>query len=100
MGNSIMNNRGYTDPLPAVKSFTITPSDSNDQLASTLPNSQTPRSIAFRVYVGTTGNVSVICAQDTTATIFVGVPAGTVLPVLVTRVKSTSTTASNLVGLY
>lgn len=51
------------------------------------------------VYVGTTGNVRVLTAQGDDVT-FNNVPAGGVLPVQVIRVYSTSTTATNLVGIY
>lgn len=100
MGDSKINNRGFTDVMPAAKAFVITPSDANDQLASTLPNSQTKRSTAFMVYVGGAGNVSVICAADSSAVTFIAPPVGSVLPVLVTRVMTTNTTATNLVGMY
>lgn len=51
------------------------------------------------VYVGTTGNVKVNTAQGDTVT-FTGVPAGAVIPVQVTRVWATGTTASNMVRIY
>ena len=51
------------------------------------------------VYVGGAGNV-VIVTPNFNAVTFVGVPAGTVLPVKAVRVNSTSTTATSLVGLY
>ena len=100
MGESKINNRGFTDVLPAAKAFSVTPSDSNDQLASSLPNSQTKRSTAFMVYVGGAGNISGVLAGDTAAVTFTGVPVGTVLPVLFTRINATGTTATALVGLY
>lgn len=100
MGDSKINNRGFTDVMPAAKAFAITPSDSNDQLVSSLPNSQTKRSTAFMVYVGGAGNVSVVCVGDTAATLFTAPPVGSTLPVLVTRVMATNTTATALVGMY
>jgi hypothetical protein len=51
------------------------------------------------VYVGSTGNVRVLTAQGDDVT-FSNVPAGAVLPVQVIRVYSTSTTATNLIGIY
>lgn len=51
------------------------------------------------VYVGSTGNVRVLTAQGDDVT-FNNVPAGAVLPVQVIRVYATSTTATNLVGIY
>lgn len=100
MGESKINNRGYTDVMPAAKAFAITTSDSNDQLESTILNSRTKRSIAFMVYVGSTGDVSVVCADDGSSVVFKAVPTGTTLPVLVRRVNAAGTTASQLVGMY
>lgn len=51
-----------------------------------------------RVYVGTTGNLSLDVENGGTVT-FVAVQAGTVLPVRTVRVRATGTTASNIVGL-
>jgi hypothetical protein len=48
-------------------------------------------------YVGTTGAVSVITAGGTTVT-FPSVPAGAVIPLRVQTIRSTGTTASNIVG--
>lgn len=52
------------------------------------------------LYVGGAGNVSVIAVDDSAAVTFVGVPAGAVLPIRVKRVRSTGTTATNIVNLY
>ncbi len=51
------------------------------------------------IYVGGIGNVVAVWVDGTTAT-FVGVPAGTILPIRVKRINSTSTTATNLLALY
>lgn len=50
------------------------------------------------LYVGTEGNVAVRTAGQDTVT-FVAVPAGTILPVVIDKLLSTGTTASNIVGL-
>lgn len=52
------------------------------------------------LYIGGTGDVAVKCAGSSTAVTFVGVPAGTILPVRATQVMSTNTTATNIVALY
>lgn len=73
---------------PAARGAAVTPSDS------------TP--VRFRaLYIGGTGDVSVLFAEDTndTAVVLAAVPAGTVLPIVVKRVRSTGTTATNIVGL-
>lgn len=52
---------------------------------------------AFGLYVGTTGDVAVTTAKGNNVT-FVGVPAGTIIPIAVSKVLSTGTGASNIVG--
>jgi hypothetical protein len=72
----------------AAASFAITKHDTTD--------------FAFYVrgiYVGGAGDVVVVNPDGSTCT-FVGVPAGTILPVKARRVNSTSTTATSMVGLY
>lgn len=55
--------------------------------------------VNFRsLYVGTTGNVAVTMKNGQVVT-FPGVPAGMILPIVVTKVMATNTTASNIVGL-
>jgi hypothetical protein len=51
------------------------------------------------VWVGGVGNVKVNMVGGGTVT-FIGVPTGTLLPVMVTRIWSTGTTATNLVELF
>lgn len=50
------------------------------------------------LYVGGNGNIKVITARNHTVT-FVGISAGTILPVSVKRVFATDTTATNIIGL-
>jgi hypothetical protein len=64
------------------------------------------------IYVGVTGNISVIMTDidlsataDATAAqaadvIFLNVSAGTVLPIQVNRILSTGTTSTNILALY
>ena len=52
------------------------------------------------IYVGSFGNLTVDMADGGSSILFVGVQGGTVLPIQVTRVYSTGTTATNMVGLY
>ncbi len=51
------------------------------------------------LYVGIGGNVNVDTVGGQTSVLFQGVPAGSILPVQVIRVRSTSTTASGCVIL-
>ena len=51
------------------------------------------------LYVGGTGSVSVVTIGNDIATFF-AVPAGTTLPIQVLKLRSTSTTATNIVALW
>lgn len=51
------------------------------------------------VYVGVAGDVVVVFLNDATAT-FVGVPAGSILPVNAKRINAVSTTATTMLALY
>jgi hypothetical protein len=51
------------------------------------------------LYVGGAGNVSVVTIGNDVATFF-GVPAGTTLPIQVIKLRSTSTSATNIVALW
>jgi len=75
-----------TRPAEGVEA--VTPSD-----ATNLTNN------ARGLYVGVTGNVSVVTITGDTA-VFVGVPAGSIIPLRIKRVNSTSTTATDMVALY
>lgn len=71
-----------------------------EQFFAITPHDSTNFSFTVRgIYVGVTGNVVAVNEAGTAVT-FIGVPAGTILPVYANRVNSTSTTASSLVGLY
>jgi hypothetical protein len=52
------------------------------------------------LWVGGAGDVAVIFTGDTAAVTLAGVAAGTMLPVQVTKVMSTNTTATSIVALY
>ena len=73
---------------PADNAAAVTPSDSTD-LAFT----------SRALYVGGAGNIvcTMLGGGDVT---FAAVPAGSILPVRVTRVKATSTTATSIINLY
>lgn len=76
---------------PGMNAATVTPSD-------VAPLAVTTRG----VYVGGTGNISVIMSGDATATpvIFNAVQAGTLLPIRVTAIKSTNTTATLITAVW
>ena len=64
----------------------VTPHDSNTISPST-------------IYVGTTGDVAVRPEVGGNTVVFVGVPAGSVIPCRVIGVNSTDTTADDLVAV-
>jgi hypothetical protein len=68
----------------ASDAFAITPSDATTQRA-------------YALYVGGAGNVAVKTEDGTTLT-FAGAQAGMILPLRVTQVLSTGTTATNILG--
>jgi hypothetical protein len=72
---------------PAGRAFAVTPNDSTDLTT-----------FARALFIGTAGAVSVVTVGGDTVT-FAGLPSGSVLPVRVARVRSTGTTATNIVGL-
>lgn len=76
---------------PASGAYAVTPNDSTN-----LPTA------ARALYIGGAGNVALLPSRDTPAAspvVFVGVPAGTILPCSAVRVKATDTTATNIVAL-
>ena len=72
---------------PANHGFTVTPSDAT-------PLAETCRAL----YVGSAGDIAVTMASGASLS-FVGLGAGTVLPVRVSAVLATGTTASNILAL-
>ena len=78
-----LNGRGN-----AYKAVAVTPNDSADLT-----------DVGAAIYVGGDGDLRVKMASGDIVT-FSGVVAGTVLPILVDRVYSTSTTATNILALY
>jgi hypothetical protein len=79
------------------------PTFANDQVAKTLsvitPDDGADLADFGLVYVGTGGNLVVVAAGDPDGTNITlsNVPSGTLLPILIKRVRATSTTATNLV---
>ena len=68
-------------------------------MAAITPHASTVIPRTRGIYVGVSGNVEVIDSDGTT-TVFTAVPAGVILPVMVTRVLAANTTATNLVALW
>lgn len=72
----------------AQRAAAVTPNDSTD--LATYPAS---------LFIGGTGDVKVDMLNGGTVT-FVNIPDGTFLPILVKRVYSTGTDATNIIALY
>lgn len=72
---------------PATHGFAVSPSDSG-------PLEEITRAL----YVGTVGDIALTLSSGATVTL-ANVPAGTVLPIRVSAVKATGTTAGHIVGL-
>lgn len=72
----------------ARKAFAITPNDNADLATFTRG-----------LYVGVSGDVSVILIDDSAAVTFVGLAAGIVHPIAAKRVRSSATTATSIVGV-
>lgn len=87
-----MGGQGIMDKVPsgpATSGRTITISDT------------TLYSPPFRgVYVGGTGDLVVMMAQDSVAVPFKAVPAGSMLPICVSQILSSGTTATFIVGVF
>ncbi len=67
--------------------------------AAIAPADNTPIGPFAALYVGAAGNVTCCLVNDTAVVTFVGVAAGTLLPVAIQGVNATGTTATNLIGL-
>lgn len=87
MPENRFKNHGIGKTDPALDAFSITPSDVTD-----FDNQ------ARAIYVGGDGNISVVTPKNNTV-VFNGVKAGSILPIACIRVNSSSTTATNLIGL-
>ncbi len=73
---------------PAIRAVSITPHDTNELATATRA-----------IYVGVAGDVTATLARDSASVLFKAMPVG-VHPISVKLVKSTGTTATNIVGLY
>lgn len=73
---------------PASHAFAIVPNDSGH-----LPE------VTRALYVGGGGDLTVTLLRSSAPVTFPNVPAGTILPLRVTRLHATGTTAQSIVGL-
>lgn len=80
----------------ALNAFTITKSDTT--VFPSQPNTSGV-CVTKAVYVGGAGDVAVTMAGGQIV-IFVGVPAGTILPISISQLRSTNTSATSCLGLW
>jgi len=73
---------------PARRALAVTPDDDTDLTY-----------VTRGLYIGGEGNIAVVTSGGDTV-VFTALSAGTLLPVRVSRVRSTSTTATNIVALW
>ena len=71
-----------------VSATALTPSDSADV------------STTRALWIGSSGDVRVLLANDTSPVTFAGVPEKSILPVRIVRLYATGTTASDFLALY
>lgn len=79
---------GEPSTAPALGAIAVTPSDSTNLTQQ-----------ARALFIGTGGNVVLDTPTETTVT-FKNVMSGQILPVAAVRVRSTNTTATDIVALY
>lgn len=78
--------------------FTVSGKGATTCTAITTSDSTTYTPMLDALYVGVTGNVTIVDGDGDTV-LFTAVPAGMVLPVSCSKVMATGTTASAIVGL-
>jgi len=83
------NTQGRSAMFSARDAIVVTPSNSVD-----LTN------VTRGLFVGSAGNLAVVMAGAGNTLVITGVPAGAFLPISVTRVNSTNTTATNIVAFW
>lgn len=86
-GNGVLKSAAVVVAASPMDAFVVTPSDVTVFSPA-----------ASALYVGGTGNVNVVTELGTTV-LFSAVPVGTFIPLRVTKVMSTSTTATLIVAL-
>lgn len=75
-------------------------SDPSFSFAAVSPDDATILRPTRAIYVGVTGDLSVMGAEDGAAVVFAAVPAGSLMPLRVVKVLSTGTTAGGIVALF
>jgi len=71
----------------------------SDTVNILVPSQRSPSTTCDAIYVGSGGGIVAVLQNDATVTL-AGAVTGTIIPIAVKRVNSTSTTASSLVALF
>ncbi len=66
--------------------------------ATVITKSDTTQLYLMGLYVGGAGNVQVDTGRGDKAVLFSNIPAGSIIPLVITKVYSTNTSATNMVG--
>lgn len=77
----------------------VHPADPAQDAAAVTASDTTNIGIARGIYVGGAGNLAVTTSAGNNVT-FVGVAAGTIVPIQCVRVLSTGTTATSIVAMF
>lgn len=72
----------------------------NDAAAVTPHDTNELTNVTRAVYVGGAGDLEVVMAGNDATVIFVGVPAGTFLPIRVKIIKAENTSATDILALW
>lgn len=82
----------------AQNAFAVTKSDTT-VYPTGIPDSS-GRAATKALYIGGTGDVAVTMTGSNAQVTFVNVQGGSIIPISVSQVRSTSTTATSIVGLF
>jgi hypothetical protein len=74
-----------------------TASGTHGDASAITPHDTNPNEFS-RLYIGSAGNITLV-TRDGNTVLFSNLPAGFILPVQTSIIKSTGTTATNIVGL-
>ena len=85
--------------IPSVPQLGAQDTAPSSSAAAVTPNDSTVLALTRALWVGTGGNLKVTMGYGTDVT-FTAVPDGKLMPIRVTKVFSTGTTASNIVAIY
>jgi hypothetical protein len=86
-----------TDTVPQTQQQSVPATDGE---AVTPHNSTNMTNVSRALWVGGAGNITAVMHPSGTVLLFSGIAAGTLLPIRVSRVNSTGTTATLITAIY